>query len=64
MAKVIIHFDENEHTALQLLAEREYRTITAQIALMIHRQLQDLNLIICDENVENQPQSSSQTEAL
>jgi len=63
MAKVVIHFDENEHTALQWLAEREYRTITAQVALMIHQQLLDLNLIVCDENFDNQPQSDSQPEA-
>ncbi len=62
MAKVVIHFDENEHSILQQLAEREYRTVTAQVALMIHQKLQELNLIPCDENLMGQSTTDFRTE--
>ncbi len=45
MTKVTIYFDDEDHEALNQLAEREYRTVTAQAAIMIHRQLQSLGLI-------------------
>lgn len=51
MAKIIIHFDEQEHNALNELAEREYRTIQAQAALIIHRQLRTLGLLPGNEPI-------------
>jgi len=45
MAKVIIHLNETEHSALHELALREYRTLPAQAAIIIHRQLQTLSLL-------------------
>ena len=51
MAKVTIYFEEQEHTALHQLAEREYRTIPAQAALMINRQLQSLGLLPAEKTV-------------
>jgi hypothetical protein len=45
MAKVIIHLEETEHNALNELAKREYRTLPAQAAIIIHRQLQNLGLL-------------------
>lgn len=51
MAKIIIHFDKQDHNALNELAEREYRTIQAQAALIIHRQLQILGLLLRNEPI-------------
>ena len=45
MAKIIIHVEENECTALDQLAEREYRTLQAQAALIIRRELERLGLL-------------------
>ena len=45
MAKVTIHLEEKEHNALSELALREYRTLPAQAAIIIHRQLLDLGLL-------------------
>jgi hypothetical protein len=45
MAKVIIHLKEGEHSALHKLALREYRTLPAQAAIIIHQQLQTLGLL-------------------
>jgi hypothetical protein len=45
MAKVTIHLEEKEHNALNELALREYRTLPAQAAIIIHRQLIDLGLL-------------------
>ncbi|MBU0690545.1 hypothetical protein KKH18_01910 [bacterium] len=39
MSKVIIHLAEHEHNALSDLAEREYRTLQAQAAIIIHHEL-------------------------
>ena len=39
MSKVIIHLAEHEHNALSNLAEREYRTLQAQAAMIIHHEL-------------------------
>ena len=39
MSKVIIHLAEHEHNALSDLAEREYRTLQAQAAMIIHHEL-------------------------
>ena len=45
MAKVIIHLRDHELTALNDLAQREYRTPKAQAALIIRRELQKLGII-------------------
>ena len=48
MAKVTIHLEEKEHTALSELALREYRTLPAQAAIIIHHQLKSLGLLSMD----------------
>ena len=48
MAKVTIHLEEKEHAALNELALREYRTLPAQAAIIIHRQLKSLGLLASD----------------
>jgi len=45
MAKVIIHLRDHEMTALNDLAQREYRALKAQAALIIRRELQKLGMI-------------------
>ena len=45
MAKVIIHLRDHELTALNDLAQREYRTPKAQAALIIRRELQKLGML-------------------
>ena len=45
MAKIIIHVEEYECNALDQLAEREYRTLQAQAALIIRRELERLGLL-------------------
>ncbi len=45
MAKVIIYLREHELTALNDLAQREYRAPKAQAALIIRRELERLGLI-------------------
>lgn len=45
MAKVIIHLRDYELTALNDLAQREYRAPKAQAALIIRRELQKLSMI-------------------
>ena len=45
MAKIIIHVEEHECNALDQLAEREYRTLQAQAALIIRRELERLDLL-------------------
>lgn len=45
MAKIIIHVEEYECNALDQLAEREYRTLQAQAALIIRRELERLDLL-------------------
>ena len=45
MAKIIIHVEEHECNALDQLAEREYRTLQAQAALIIRRELERLGLL-------------------
>jgi hypothetical protein len=45
MAKVIIYLREHELTALNDLAQREYRSPKAQAALIIRRELERLGLI-------------------
>ena len=57
MAKVIIYLREHEFSALNDLAQREYRAAKAQAALIIRKELEKLGMI---PNV--QPVQSSQTE--
>ena len=45
MAKVIIYLRDHEFTALNDLAQREYRAPKAQAALMIRRELEKLGMI-------------------
>jgi len=45
MAKIIIHVEEHECNVLDQLAEREYRTLQAQAALIIRRELERLGLL-------------------
>jgi hypothetical protein len=45
MAKVIIYLQEHELTALNKLAQREYRAPKAQAALIIRTELQKLGMI-------------------
>jgi hypothetical protein len=53
MSKVVIYLREHEHTALNTLSQREYRTLRAQAALIIRKELVSLGMI---EPIEqNQP---------
>ncbi len=45
MAKVIIYLKDHELSALNDLAQREYRTVKAQAALIIRRELERLEII-------------------
>jgi len=45
MAKIIIHVEEHECNALDQLAEREYRTLLAQAALMLRKELERLGFL-------------------
>jgi len=56
MAKVIIYLRDHELTALNDLAQREYRAPKAQAALIIRRELEKLGMI-----PEEQPVQSNQT---
>lgn len=60
MSKVIIYLREHEHTALNTLAQREYRTLKAQAALIIRKELVCLGMI----EPEDQPQSITQPSPL
>lgn len=58
MSNVIIYFEEQEHSALHQLTEREYRIIPAQAAMKIHRQLQSLGVVLPVE----EPTASNSTD--
>ena len=45
MSKVVIYLREHEHTALNTLSQREYRTLRAQAALIIRKELVSLGMI-------------------
>jgi len=62
MAKIIIHVEEHECNVLDQLAEREYRTLQAQAALIIRRELERLGLLPGAE-VPNTPIAYSQIES-
>jgi len=55
MAKVVIYLREHELTALHTLAEKEYRALKAQAALIIRNELMRLGMI----EVDQQSQTSS-----
>lgn len=55
MAKVIIHLRDYELTALNDLAQREYRAPKAQAALIIRRELQKLGMIPGEPPVQLYP---------
>lgn len=54
MAKVIIYLKDCELTALNSLAQREYRALKAQAALIIRNELERLGLIL-SEQTTHQP---------
>ena len=60
MSKVVIYLREQEHTALNTLSQREYRTLRAQAALIIRKELVSLGMI----EPEEQPQSLTQPSPL
>jgi len=63
MAKVIIYLRDHEFTALNDLAQREYRAPKAQAALMIRRELEKLGMIPGEQRVNTTPiESSSDTQ--
>ena len=45
MAKIIIYLHEHELRALSEVAEREYRSIKAQAALIIRKELERLEMV-------------------
>ena len=55
MAKVIIHLRDYEMTALNDLAQREYRAPKAQAALIIRRELQKLGMIPVEPPIPTHP---------
>ena len=55
MAKVIIYLRDHELTALNDLAQREYRAPKAQAALMIRRELEKLGMIPGEQRVITAP---------
>jgi hypothetical protein len=63
MAKVIIYLRDHEFTALNDLAQREYRAPKAQAALMIRRELEKLGMIPGEQQINTTPiESPSDTE--
>ena len=63
MAKVIIYLRDHEFTALNELAQREYRAPKAQAALMIRRELEKLGMILGEQQINTTPlESPSDTE--
>ncbi len=45
MARVVLYLREQEMNALQALAQREYRALKAQAALIIRKELERLGLL-------------------
>ncbi len=60
MAKVIIYLRDQELTALNELAQREYRPLKAQAALIIRKELEKLGMIPAEQS--NQTKSPSNIE--
>jgi hypothetical protein len=55
MAKVIIYLQGHELTALNSLAQREYRTPKAQATLIIRRELEKLGMIPGEQQANSNP---------
>ena len=66
MSKVVIYLREHEHTALNTLSQREYRTLRAQAALIIRKELVSLGMIEPIEQTQRltQPSPLSGTERI
>jgi hypothetical protein len=58
MSKVVIYLREHEQTALNTLAQREYRTSKAQAALIIRNELARLGMIQPEVKLPSVTQSS------
>lgn len=55
MARVVIYLRDQEASALQRLAEQEYRAIKAQAALIIRKELDRLGLVAAEANDGTEP---------
>jgi hypothetical protein len=60
MAKIIIYLHEHEFTALSELAEHEYRSIKAQAALIIRRELERLEMIPLEQVIASEPSTEGE----
>jgi len=58
MSKIVIYLQEHEHTALNTLSQREYRTLKAQAALIIRNELARLGMIRPEEKLPSITQFS------
>ena len=66
MARVILYLREQELSALQVLAQREYRAPKAQAALIIRKELERLGMITPQKTEESEhevPADDSMKEA-
>ena len=52
MARIVIYLRDQEASALQMLAQLEYRTPKAQAALIIRKELERLGLAPAEPNKE------------
>ena len=52
MLRVVIYLKDQEHSTLGELAEREYRTIQAQAAMIIRKKLESLGLLSGESPLE------------
>ncbi len=59
MIRVVIYLKDHEHSTLGELAEREYRTIQSQAAMIIRKKLENLGLLPIESFPE--PDLTSQT---
>ncbi len=59
MIRVVIYLKDHEHSTLGELAEREYRTIQSQAAMIIRKKLENLGLL----PVESLPKHSNTSQA-
>ena len=64
MAKVIIYLRDHEFTALNDLAQREYRAPKAQAALMIRRELEKLGMIPGEQRTRIESPSDTEHKAV
>jgi hypothetical protein len=61
MAKIIFYLGEQEHTALQQLAQREMRVPRAQVALIVRQELVRQGMLP-DENKTQEAEFSRELE--